>query len=154
MPNQPIITAAHEKLWAFVGDWRAEEILAQSRWMKAGRAAGFVSARTEFGGFYVDQTYRQEQDGAVVFQGRGVFGFDTGDQHYKLYWFDTLGFVPPAPASGVWRGDTLTLVRASFRGAARHTYTFHSPDAYTIRIDYAWEGETWEEVLTATYRRV
>jgi hypothetical protein len=153
MPSQPILTAEHERLWAFVGDWRGEESLAQSRWMKAGRAEGFVSAKTDLAGFYVSQSYRQERDGATSFEARGIFGFDTDDQHYKLYWFDSLGFVPPAPASGLWRGDTLTLVRASFRGAARHKYTFHSPDAYTIRIDYAWEGETWEEVLTGSYQR-
>jgi hypothetical protein len=153
MARTPMLTDEHRRLHAFVGEWRGEEVLADSRWMRAGRAVGVVSAAADLGGFYVAQTYRQEREGVLSFEARGLFGYDADDRHCKLYWFDSLGFVPPAPASGVWKGDTLTLVRASFHGAARHMYQFQSADRYSVRIDYAWEGETWEEVLTGNYQR-
>jgi hypothetical protein len=154
MSDSRLITPEHRKLQAFLGDWVGEERIAPSRWSKPGTAKGFASAVPEFGGLYVMQTYRQEREGAVSFEGRGLFGYDTGDRLYKLYWFDSLGFVPPSPASGAWKGDTLSLIRASARGAARHVYRFLSETAYTMRIEYAWEGDTWTEVLTGTYTRV
>src|SRR5579884_3197235 len=105
MTGNPPLTPEHLKLQAFLGDWVGEEKIAASRWNKPGMARGVASAAPVFGGLYVMQTYRQERDGTVSFEGRGLFGYDTGDRLYKLYWFDSLGFVPPSPASGAWKGD-------------------------------------------------
>jgi Protein of unknown function (DUF1579) len=148
------ITPGHEKLLAFVGDWTGEETVVESRWQRGGQARALVTTRAILGGFYVEQSYVQVREGRTSFEGRGVFGYDTDDRLYKLYWFDSLGFQPPIPASGAWVGDMLSLVRPSLRGAARHTFTFDGPDRYTLRIDFSWEGgENWTEVLTGVFTR-
>ena len=103
---------------------------------------------------YFVQEYRQVRDNGVSFKARGMFGYDTADQLYKLYWFDSLGYQPPAPASGLWVGDTLSLTRASMRGAARHIYSFDGDNAFRLVIDYSPDrGENWHNVLTGDYRR-
>ena len=148
------ITPGHEKLLALVGDWTGEEHVIESRWQRGGIARGLITTRAILGGFYVEQSYVQVRDGKTSFEGRGVFGYDTDDRLYKLYWYDSLGFQPPIPASGAWVGDMLAVVRPSLRGAARHIFSFDGPDRYTLRIEFSWEGgENWTEVLTGHFTR-
>ena len=148
------ITPGHEKLFAFVGDWTGEETIIESRWQRGGQARGLITARAILGGFYVQQDYVQLRDARTSFEGRGVFGFDVDDRLYKLFWFDSLGFQPPTPASGKWSGDTLSMVRPSLRGAARHSFTFEGPDRYRLKIEYSWEGgESWTDVVNGIFTR-
>lgn len=154
MTTEPTLTPEHQKLHVFAGSWTGEEMLVGSRWLAAGPARSYITGTVGLDGFSVMQDYRQERDGKVSFRGHGVFGFDTEDRLYKLYWFDKLGYVPPAPASGPWKGDTLILRRASLRGAARHTYRFESHDRFTLKLEYSWSGDDdWVDVLTGTYTR-
>ena len=145
----------HARLAAFVGDWRGPESLRETRWQKPGEAEGIYVARPDLGGQYVLQDYTQLRGGAVAFEGRGVFAYDQAEKLHKLYWFDSLGFAPPSPASGRWEGDALTLRRPSKRGIARHVYEFDGADRYVLRIGFSADGGgSWSEVLTGNYARV
>jgi hypothetical protein len=153
MPATPTLTPEHERLKAFVGEWVGEETLAQTRWTEAGPARATLNARLDLDGFYVIQDYVQERGDRISFRGHGLFTFDRDDRLYKLFWYDSLGYVPPGPASGVWKDDALILLRASLRGAARHVFRFLDPDTYTHTIQFSPDSEGWSEVLTGTYRR-
>ena len=153
MIPRPAPTPDHDRLRAFIGDWIGEETVSASPWSAPGPARGFVSAEADIDGFYVVQDYRQERDGAVTFKAKGLFTFDTQDRQTKFFWFDSLGFVPSAPASGRWEGSTLTLVRGSVRGAARYTYRFEGADLYRLRIEYSPDVEGWSDVVSGVYRR-
>jgi hypothetical protein len=63
----------------------------------------------------------------------GLFTFDREHRLTKLFWFDSLGYVPQGPASGIWRDDTLILLRPSLRDAARHVYRFAGPTPTSTR---------------------
>src|SRR5262249_41938720 len=128
----PQLSPAHQRLQTLVGTWRGEESVGASQWTAAGKAIGEVFAETELGGLFVSQHDRQVRDGEVSFESHNVFGVDQPDGTTKLWQFDSMGFVPPAPASGSWDSDTLTLERSSPRGAARTRYTFETPDRYRM----------------------
>jgi Protein of unknown function (DUF1579) len=144
----------HERLHALAGDWVGEEMMHDSRWFEAGPAMGYCCNRVALDGFCVVQDYRQERDGKVIFRGHGVFSFDVEDRLTKLFWFDSLGYIGPSPATGGWTEGALTLVRGSLRGAARHVYSFGTPDEYDFRLQFSPDSYGWSDVVTATYRRV
>jgi hypothetical protein len=154
MIAEPKLTPEHRKLLALTGNWSGEEQLSPSPWQEGGSAMAYIGASSDLGGFYIMQEYRQVRDSGISFKARGMFGYDTADRLYKLYWFDSLGYQPPAPASGLWTGDTLSLTRPSMRGVARHVYTFEGADAFHLAIDYSSDrGENWQHVLSGQYRR-
>ena len=99
------------------------------------------------------QNTLQTRDGKESFATHGVFTYDREDRLYKLFWHDSLGYFAPSPASGGWKGKTLTLVRGSLRGNARHVYELIDPDTYTLKIQFSPDSEGWLDVLTGTYRR-
>src|SRR5215813_5357983 len=105
------LSPAHQRLQVLVGTWKGEERVGASQWTAAGAATSEVVAEAEFGGLFVTQHYRQMRDGKVGFESHNVFGVDQADGTAKLWQFDSMGLVPPAPASGSWDGDTLTLER-------------------------------------------
>jgi hypothetical protein len=144
----------HRKLAAFAGEWAGEETVFPSRWVEGGQATSHVSARMDLNGFYLIQDTRQTRDGKESFATHGVFTFDREDKLYKLFWHDSLGYFAPAPASGGWKGNTLTLVRGSLRGNARHVYEVVDADTYTMKIQFSPDAEGWADVLTGVYRRV
>src|SRR5436190_4958201 len=112
----------HRKLAAFAGDWNGEETVYGSRWVEGGQATSRVTARMDLNGFYLIQDTRQTRDGKESFATHGVFTFDREDKLYKLFWHDSLGYYAQSPASGGWKDKTLTLIRSSLRGIARHVY--------------------------------
>ncbi len=118
----PSPLAEHHKLAVFAGEWDGEEMVFPSRWTAGGPATSHVTARMDLNGFYLIQDTRQMRDGKESFATHGVFTYDREDRLYKLFWHDSLGYYPPSPASGGWVGKTLTLVRGSLRGNARHLY--------------------------------
>ncbi|WP_062230337.1 DUF1579 family protein [Aureimonas sp. N4] len=154
MALQPMPSDLHFRLSAFVGAWDGEEHVAASAWAKEGRATGEVQAELVLGGFFLEQRYRQRRDGAVSFEARNLIGFDPADQLYKLYPFDTVGFVPPAPASGAWQEDGLVFTRTSPRGRQRTVFTFENEDRYRMGVSFSPVGsDTWQEVVSGVYRR-
>ena len=154
MASQSTPSAAHFRLEAFAGLWEGEEHVAASAWTKEGKATASLSGEALFGGFFVEQSYRQMRDGEISFEARNVFGFNGSDQSYKLYQFDSVGFAPPSPASGAWNGNELVLMKASPRGRQRTVFTFENEDCYRMGVSFSPAGsDTWQEVVSGTYRR-
>jgi hypothetical protein len=144
----------HRRLAAFAGEWTGEETVFPSRWVAGGQALSRVSARMDLDGFYLIQDTMQTRDGKESFATHGVFTFDREDKLYKLFWHDSLGYFAQSPASGAWKDKTLTLIRGSLRGNARHVYEIVDADTYTMKIQFSPDAEGWADVLTGTYRRV
>ncbi len=144
----------HARLAAFAGEWDGEEMVFPSRWTAGGPATSRTVARMDLNGFYLIQDSVQMRDGKQVFATHGIFTFDRDDRTYKLFWYDSLGYTPPSPASGGWVGKTLTLVRGSLRGNARHVYEIINEDSYSLKIQFSPDAEGWADVLTGVYRRI
>ena len=144
----------HRKLAVFAGDWQGEEMVHPSRWTAGGPATSHVTARIDLNGFYLIQGMRQIRDGKESFAVHALFTYDRDDRLYKLFWHDSLGYYPPSPASGGWSGQTLTLVRGSLRGNARHVYKIVDDKSYTMNIQFSPDAEGWADVLTGVYRRI
>jgi uncharacterized protein DUF1579 len=145
---------AHRTLAIFAGEWRGEETVYPSRWNPGGSATSHVTARIDLNGLYLIQDTRQSRDGKESFATHGVFTYDREDRLFKLFWFDSLGYFPPSPASGGWRGKTLILVRGSLRGNARHVYEILDDNSYSMKIQFSPDAEGWSDVLTGVYRRI
>ena len=144
----------HERLQALVGTFEGEEEVAQTPWTSAGVAKGYLAAVSEFGGLFVNQAYRQLRDGRLSFEARNIFGFDSEHGNYKLYQFDSVGFVPSAPASGTWCGNELVLEKSSPRGKARSVYHFEGQDRFRLRVAFAPAGsDFWQDVVRGSYHR-
>ena len=146
--------AEHARLSAFAGEWNGEEMVFPSRWTAGGPAASRTVARMDLNGFYLIQDSVQMRDGKQVFATHGIFTYDRDDRTYKLFWYDSLGYTPPSPASGGWVGKTLTLVRGSLRGNARHVYEIIDDNSYSLKIQFSPDAEGWADVLTGVYRRI
>jgi len=144
----------HVRLAVFAGEWSGEEMVYPSRWNAGGPATAQVVARMDLNGFYLIQDARQFRDGKEIFATHGLFTYDRDDRTYKLFWYDSLGYTPPSPASGGWVGKTLTLVRGSLRGNARHVYEIIDDDSYSLKIQFSPDAEGWADVLTGVYRRI
>ena len=144
----------HARLAAFAGEWNGEEVVFPSRWTEGGTATSHVVAHMDLNGFYLIQDSVQTRDGKQSFATHGIFTFDREDRTYKLFWYDSLGYTPPSPASGGWVGKTLTLVRGSLRGNARHGYEIIDDDSYSLKIQFSPDAEGWADVLTGVYRRI
>ncbi|MHB0772185.1 DUF1579 domain-containing protein [Bradyrhizobium sp. 5.13L] len=144
----------HARLAAFAGEWNGEEVVFPSRWMEGGPATSRVVARMDLNGFYLIQDSVQMRDGKQAFATHGIFTYDRDDRTYKLFWYDSLGYTPPSPASGGWVGKTLTLVRGSLRGNARHVYEIIDDNSYSLKIQFSPDAEGWADVLTGVYRRI
>jgi hypothetical protein len=144
----------HARLAAFAGEWDGEEVVFPSRWTAGGPATSRTVARMDLNGFYLIQDSVQKRGGKQVFATHGIFTFDRDDRTYKLFWYDSLGYTPPSPASGGWVGKTLTLVRGSLRGNARHVYEIIDDNSYSLKIQFSPDAEGWADVLTGVYRRI
>ena len=144
----------HKRLAVFAGEWTGEEMVYPSRWNAGGPATSRVSSRIDLNGFYLVQDTRQMRDGKETFATHGVFTYDREDRLYKLFWFDSLGYYPPSPASGNWQGKSLVLVRGSLRGNARQVDEVIDDNSYSMKIQYSPDAEGWADVLTGVYRRV
>ena len=148
------LSADHQRLQALVGAWRGEDEVAETHWADGGTAASEVLAEAQFGGLFVVQRYRQRRDGTVSFGAHNVFGFDQQNSFVTLHQFDSMGFVPASPATGIWNGDELVLERSSPRGSARVTYSFDNADAYRMRLHFKPAGNSWQDMVSGVYRRV
>ncbi|OAF17365.1 DUF1579 family protein [Bradyrhizobium neotropicale] len=144
----------HARLAAFAGEWNGEEMVFPSRWTAGGPATSRTVARMDLNGFYLIQDSVQIRDGKQIFATHGIFTYDRDDRTYKLFWYDSLGYTPPSPASGGWVGKTLTLVRGSLRGNARHVYEIIDDNSYSLKIQFSPDAEGWADVLTGVYRRI
>lgn len=142
-------------LEAFAGEWAGDEDIATTRWGQGGQARGFIQARCQLGGRVLVQDYREERDGKAALQAHAVIVAGDELNEYALFWFDSYGFTPTAPAPGVWDGERLTFVRSSPRGQTRHVYALQGEDVFTLRLESSFDGgQHWEPVMTGSYRRM
>ncbi|MDX8527356.1 DUF1579 family protein [Mesorhizobium sp. MSK_1335] len=149
------LSAAHQRLQALVGAWRGEEEVADTQWADGGTATSEVLAEAEFGGLFVVQRYRQRRDGTISFGSHNVFGVDHQKGVVTMHQFDSMGFVPASPATGIWNGSELVLERSSPRGAARVAYGFDGTDAYRMKLHFKPAGsDVWQDMVSGLYRRV
>ena len=149
------LSDGHQRLQALVGAWRGEEEVAATQWTDAGAATSEVLAEAQFGGLFVVQRYRQRRDGTVSFGSHNVFGFDQQNKVVTMHQFDSMGFVPAAPATGTWNDSELVLERSSPRGAARVTYFFEGADTYRMKLQFKPAGsDAWQDMVSGLYRRV
>lgn len=145
----------HQRLQALVGAWRGEEEVADTQWADGGTATSEVLAEAQFGGLFVVRRYRQRRDGTISFGAHSVFGFDQLNSLVTMHQFDSMGFVPVAPAMGNWNGNELNLERSSLRGSARVTYIFDDADIYRMRLHFKPAGsDAWQDMVSGVYKRV
>jgi hypothetical protein len=117
------LAALRESLAAFEGDWEGEEVLSPSPWAPAGAARGRHAMRRAVDGTVLVQDYEQRRaDGAPPIAGHGVFAVDGAEGAFVWFFFDSLGFLPTAPARGGWQGGELVFAKATRRGEARYRF--------------------------------
>ena len=147
-------TDQHQRLWVFEGTWSGDETLYPAPWDEAGGTArGTLVYRKAVHGRFMVSDYVEEQDGRVVFEGHGVYGYDADRDVYTMFWFDPSGGGgPAAPLPGRWAGETLTFERTSPR--ARYVYRFDGPERVTFSVEHAPEGGELRPLLVGRYARV
>lgn len=150
----PTPTEHHEKLRAFAGTWRGNETLFPSPWNPERRAAiGRFASRIGVDGMFLITDYEEEREGAVVFRGHGVYGWDAARGRHTMFWFDSMGG-SPIETLGAWDGDTLTFETRGPHGMARYVYELHGADRFTFRILASRDGEAWSPMMEGSYERV
>lgn len=146
------MTDLQDCLRFFAGDWVGEEDIAASKWGAGGRASSLISARLDFDGRVLIQDYSAQRDGKAWFKAHAVIALDQSGPCLSLHWFDSMGFIPGAPASGEWDGKALRFVRSSPRGQARHTYIPSGPESYELILESSFDsGATWTPVMKGRY---
>jgi Protein of unknown function (DUF1579) len=138
--NVPQPGPAHTALAALVGIWTGDERLTASPWSPATTAVATMEFRGALAGFAVLQDYRHRRADGQELSGHGVFTADPGSGETLWYHFDSYGWPPEGPARGGWDGDTLTLVKTTARGTARHVFTLDG-ERLTYVIDVCMGGE-------------
>lgn len=137
-----------------IGRWTGEEQIATTRWGQGGPATAEVEARLDLGGKAVVIDYREQRDGQPALLAHAVIAPGPEHDQFQLFWFDSYGFVPSAPAPGHWDGQRLTFLRSSPRGQTRHVYTPQADGSYTLALQSSFDGGVqWEPVMSGHYRR-
>ncbi len=151
--EMPQPTPQHRRLEALVGRWSGEETLHPAPWAPELRTAtGKFSIRMGVDGMFLITDYEQARDGAVVFRGHGVYGWDATKERYTMYWFDSMG-MSPNQTLGVWTEDELIFSAQGDHGHARYVYTLRDPDRFAFRIESSPDGESWSPVMEGEYLR-
>jgi len=142
----------HEKLKALAGKWTGEEKMYPSPWdPQGGTAQATTESRMDLDGFHLITDYVQTRGGQVTYRGHGVFGYDSKESCYLMWWFDSMGFPSMAPAKGKWEGDTLMFEHATPMGHARYTYTMKGDGKYAFGISNSQDGKQWAQFMDGTY---
>jgi len=148
------VTDPKSLLEMLAGDWTGDEEIAPSKWGEGGKASASISARLDFGGHVLVQDYSAQRQGKPWFKAHSVIAFDESASAFKLYWFDSMGFIPAEPAPGIWDGSALRFVRSSSRGQTRHTYVPTGPGQYELILESSFDaGASWVPVMTGLYSR-
>ena len=116
-----------------------------------------MTARVDIDGFFVIQDYVQESEGKVTYRGHGILSWDDPRRNFIWYWVDAMGLVPPVPARGDWKGDTLVFEAKDAAGTrhARYTHRVTGKDGYFFKIENSQDGgKTWGTFMEADYKRV
>jgi len=143
-----------ERLGAMVGSWIGDELMHPSAWSPESRKAeAKVETRYACDGQVVVVDYRQERDGEVTYRGHGVFGYHAPTGRYLQHWSDSMSGIATEATPGTWDGETLTFLGKGPMGQVRYAYRFPGPDAYEFAMAMSADGETWQPLVDAKYRR-
>ena len=154
MNTLPSLTDHHRQLHRLAGRWAGEETVAATPWLAAGIAQAQVQAHVGPGGFFLIQDYQQRRGGDAHFSAHAIFSWNAEADCVAMFWFDSIGHVPETPATGEWHGDSLTLIRSSRRGVARHRFDLIDADEYRTHLEFkAAEADAWLPVSSAVMRR-
>jgi hypothetical protein len=152
--EMPVPQPEHKKLEALTGTWTGEEKMHPSPWdPQGGPATSRTEGRVALGGFFVITNYTQHRNGQLSYEGHGVYGWDPAKRAFLMWWFDSIGSIPPGPARGVWEGNTLTFSSTSPMGHQRYVYTFEGHDRQRFRLEQSQDGKQWTLFMEGTYRR-
>lgn len=143
----------HARLEILAGEWEGEEHMHPSQWdPKGGTAIGRNKGRMSLRGFALINEYEQERDSVITFSGHGVMTFDPKEDLYSLHWFDCMGS-PPEVFTGNWDGEVLTMSHGGHMHA-RITYEMSTLDEMKSSMDMSQDGERWNRLFDARYKRV
>lgn len=143
-----------DTLGFLIGRWTGEEQIATTRWGQGGPATAEVDAGFALGGKTLQLDYRAQRDGKPWLQAHAVIAAGPEHDRFELFWFDSYGFVPSAPAPGHWDGQRLVFLRSSPRGQTRHVYTPKVDGGYALTLESSFDGGvSWEVVMSGHYRR-
>jgi len=144
----------HARLSFLAGTWSVTERLHPSPWdAEGGTAEATLAARVALDGFAVVQEYEQRRGGRVSYRGHGVLTWDAREGCYLMYWFDTLGQPPAAPARGRFDGGRLVFEQPSPVGHARYTYDPVRDGEFAFRVEHSHDGREWKPFVEARYVR-
>jgi len=150
--EMPKPSPGHARLELLAGDWEGEETMHPSQWDPAGgKAVGRNRGRISLGGFALINEYEQERDGEITFTGHGVTTYDPKKDEYVMHWLDCMGS-PPEVFTGNWDGDVLTLSHGG-RMHARAIYDMSTPGEMKSSMDMSQDGENWNRLFDAVYRK-
>jgi hypothetical protein len=155
------LTDEHRRLHRLAGDWTGEEMLYPSPPDHGGRASSRCTTRVALDGFFVMSDYVEEREGAPLYRGHGVYGWDPTARVYTMHWFDSMGSMPSTVARGhfapaIEDGGEAELVfeQRTHQGYARYGYRFVGVDVYLFRIESSRDGREWRPFMEGKYRRV
>jgi hypothetical protein len=152
--EMPRPTREHERLAVMAGTWAGEERVHPSPWDPVGgTAAARCAMRVALDGFVIVGDYEHSR-GESRFLGHAVFTWDAAERKYLMYWFDSMGFPPRAPARGAWGDEGLVLRDEHPMGHTRYTYRFDGTDRYTLRIETSLDGQKWTPFIEGSYHKV
>lgn len=151
--NMPKPGPEHERLMRFVGDWSGDEKLAPSPWGEGGPAFGSARYSRRLDGMGLLLDYRQQINGATVFDGHGVFLIEASTGDVLWWWFDSMAIPPEGPARGRWNGDTLLFEKTTAQGVSRYGYQLRG-ERYEFWIENKFPGQSeFTRFLTGEYAR-
>lgn len=151
--TMPELAPGHENLKRFAGTWTGDETMHASQWCPEPFVAqGTNAGRLALNGFAAIIDYEQRKDGQVTFTGHGVLTYEPGTDEYRMTWFDCMG-TGPETFRGRFTGGV--LVTESSRGPIRSrlTYDFREDGRWLGRMEMSPDGEHWNTVFDADYRR-
>jgi hypothetical protein len=142
----------HRRLERLAGRWTGQETMYPSPWdPDGGTATGRNDMRIALDGFALITDYEQERNGVITFRGHGVMTYDGRNQHYVLYWLDSMGS-PLEVFTGNFDGDVLTVEHGGPMHA-RLVYDLTQPGILRSSMEMSQDGEKWGTFFTCDYAR-
>jgi hypothetical protein len=102
--------------------------------------------------YFIRKLGEQERNGAVTFRGHGVLSFDSGEQCYRMHWWDSMG-CPANEFKGTFERQVLRMSCAGPQGHNRVTWDFSQTDRYRFKMEVSSDGQEWHIFMEGDYSR-